>query len=923
MVDFIKRDKNDIFNKPILGFLFKNPKFLMGLRIAVAALFFYAVYFGFVNPDKSNIFTGAVFWGVFWALFMVVTLPTFGRIFCGICPHGFLGKYITKFGLKKTMPKWMQSRYIGITLLIIGWWGIYYTFPGFWRTPIGTASMFGGMTVIAFVLYYIYKNMSYCKSICPIGTLCRSYDKLAFTKLETYTDECKDCRTFECASACTYNQKPFTFAKKNSMDDCTLCMDCAQSCEAVKFKFTKPADKLEGKFKTLPAEVWTYILIIASIPVSMAFAHGLERSKIADEMIWNKTAMFFGVPELAGMFGFLYAVLFTVISAVFGLWLASKVLKKDFKTTFSTLGYAYAPIFILGSLGHALESFFTRGYEKIVEGFAQGFGFVIDVNDLASRGDAWLYYFGILKWIGIVWALVILYKRLKLFDSTKKRKVLAYFFASFLIIFFIALNVYRGYVFETYGAKARGGHSHGAMHGGAMFQTVPFKDATLLQTGKDKASCPTCGMKLPMFYKTNHAAKHQHKDMQFCSIHCMVDELHNNKKELTNLKVVDTKSLKFIDAKKAFYVVGSKKKATMSMVSKYAFKTKGEAIGFSKRYGGEVMNFDDTYKEALKDFRRGKPQAHSRKTKILNEDDLLYFSMKNPAMKKKKMGAMGGHMHGGGKPKWGAIPTKKVYIAYGKDIQNKQCISKLPFDISAYDTAKEKIKTKLVSKMGCDSFSFEAPKNGYYTLLATNKYIKENTLYHKVAKIEYLHGKHGTDDKYTQNLSDAVINKDHKIDLIRVRDDREESFYYKHNTGDTLRFKALLNGKTIANADVTMYIGTGWEKTVKTNKDGVASFKIIKDYFPKWSEFNRRHKGEFLIVLHLTENKQGELNGKTFKNTKYTVTYPANFYPSDSEYKSYGYGLILLIITLLISGFVIYRFRKNRTKPFKQIKHEE
>ncbi|MEA3353929.1 MAG: nitrous oxide reductase accessory protein NosL [Campylobacterota bacterium] len=441
----------------------------------------------------------------------------------------------------------------------------------------------------------------------------------------------------------------------------------------------------------------------------------------------------------------------------------------------------------------------------------------------------------------------------------------------------------------------------------------------------DKASCPTCGMKLPMFYKTNHAAKHKHKDMQFCSIHCLVDELHNNKKELSDIKVVDTKSLKFIDAKKAFYVVGSKKKATMSMISKYAFSSKDEAIGFSLAFDGEVMSYEDAYKEALKDFKKGKPQTHSRKTKSLSEYDLLYFSLNNPAMKKKKMGGMG-HMHGGHsvkKPKWGAVATQKAYIAFGKDIQKKQCISKLPFDITAYDTAQEQLKSKLSSKKECDSFSFEVPKNGYYTLLATNKTIKNNTLFHRVAKLEYLRGKHGTDDKYTENSSDAVVNKDHKIDLIRLRDEREESFYYRHYTGDSLKFKALFNGKPLSNADVTIYINTGWAKTVKTDKNGIAAFKIIKDYFPKWSEFNRRHKGEFLIALNYRDNIKGELNSKKFDNTKYTLTYPASFYPSDSEYKSYGYGLILLTLTLLISGIIIYRYRKNRTKPFGELKHEE
>ena len=135
------------------------------------------------------------------------------------------------------------------------------------------------------------------------------------------------------------------------------------------------------------------------------------------------------------------------------------MLDKDFKSTFTTLGYAYAPLFILGSLGHALESFFVRGYEKIVEGFAQGFGFIVDVDDLVKRGDEWLHIFSVFKWIAVIWTLYLLYKRLKMIESSKIKKALAYFFASFLVIFFIGVNVYRVYIFKTYGAKKHHNHS--------------------------------------------------------------------------------------------------------------------------------------------------------------------------------------------------------------------------------------------------------------------------------------------------------------------------------------------------------------------------------------------------------------------------------------------------------------------------------
>ena len=136
----------------------------------------------------------------------------------------------------------------------------------------------------------------------------------------------------------------------------------------------------------------------------------------------------------------------------------------------------------------------------------------------------------------------------------------------------------------------------------ARFQTVPAGQATLVQTGKDKESCVICGMNLPTFYKTSHAAETKTgTKRQYCSLHCVVEDNEINKTDLVNVKVVDTNSLKFISVYKAFYVVGSSKPGTMTRTSKYAFAKKSEAETFAKEFGGKVMNFNDTYTASMKD----------------------------------------------------------------------------------------------------------------------------------------------------------------------------------------------------------------------------------------------------------------------------------------------------------------------------------
>jgi len=132
------------------------------------------------------------------------------------------------------------------------------------------------------------------------------------------------------------------------------------------------------------------------------------------------------------------------------------------------------------------------------------------------------------------------------------------------------------------------------------FQSVDVSKAQIVQDGKAKMSCTVCGMNLPKFYKTNHASDVDGKKHQFCSIHCLAKTMNEGKK-VEKMQVVNNEDLKFIDAKKAWYVVGSSKAGTMSKVSKYAFAHVVKAKAFAKEFGGKVMNFNATLALAKKE----------------------------------------------------------------------------------------------------------------------------------------------------------------------------------------------------------------------------------------------------------------------------------------------------------------------------------
>jgi nitrous oxide reductase accessory protein NosL len=159
-----------------------------------------------------------------------------------------------------------------------------------------------------------------------------------------------------------------------------------------------------------------------------------------------------------------------------------------------------------------------------------------------------------------------------------------------------------------------------------MFQAVPKGKAILLQDGKAKAFCPECGMTLPMFFKTNHVATVNGKIKQYCSMHCLVNDVKSGAK-LTDIKVVDVTTLKFISVEKATYVVGSAKKGTMSMVSKYAFANKADAETFAKANGGKVVDYATAYKTAESDFANDGKMIAKKQAMMAKKGEMMYAKL--------------------------------------------------------------------------------------------------------------------------------------------------------------------------------------------------------------------------------------------------------------------------------------------------------
>jgi nitrous oxide reductase accessory protein NosL len=161
-----------------------------------------------------------------------------------------------------------------------------------------------------------------------------------------------------------------------------------------------------------------------------------------------------------------------------------------------------------------------------------------------------------------------------------------------------------------------------------MFQTVQANEATLVKTDSSKNFCNVCGMHLTKFYKTNHVTEFKNGNKeQYCSIHCQANIHEHYADKIKNIQVVDTNSLKLIDAKTAFYVVGSSKKGTMSAVSKYAFASNEGAIAFQKEFGGEVHTFDETLKIAKESLNNDSKMVDTKRVPMAKKGKKIFETL--------------------------------------------------------------------------------------------------------------------------------------------------------------------------------------------------------------------------------------------------------------------------------------------------------
>ena len=138
-----------------------------------------------------------------------------------------------------------------------------------------------------------------------------------------------------------------------------------------------------------------------------------------------------------------------------------------------------------------------------------------------------------------------------------------------------------------------------------------------------KGACHNCGMKRPMWARTWHTYTRDGQPLEVCSLHCLAEAALNSGTTPQKIQVaLYLEPEQTVPAEKAFYVIGSKARGTMTMNSKLAFATQQDAESFASKCGGTVGSFDDAYKVAMTTI--------AKENKIINKNRMAKGKIVEP-----------------------------------------------------------------------------------------------------------------------------------------------------------------------------------------------------------------------------------------------------------------------------------------------------
>lgn len=244
------------------------------------------------------------------------------------------------------------------------------------------------------------------------------------------------------------------------------------------------------------------------------------------------------------------------------------------------------------------------------------------------------------------------------------------------------------------------------------------------------------------------------------------------------------------------------------------------------------------------------------------------------------------------------------------------------YELHLFSPTGEKKEIDYVKGSPC-YLKFEMNEEGYYNAYLNIRSTKGDTLFVKIAKAELL--SHSCRNGHHKKLEARPVNTYPKVsefEMYRKRHPYEDFHYFTFSGGDET-FKTIYLGKPVSGAKVRINTEKGWSKTMLSNEDGEVNTEFIQDYFSEWKELEHRKIFYYMIEAEYIIKNSVNYKGKDYSYIHYTLTMSDGYRPSKTMYSSMVWGLIVFVITLVVSIGGIFIYKERRKKPYKEITFKE
>ncbi|HEX8987823.1 MAG TPA: hypothetical protein VF816_07670, partial [Rhodocyclaceae bacterium] len=272
-------------------------------------------------------------------------------------------------------------------------------------------------------------------------------------------------------------------------------------------------------------------------------------------------------------------------------------------------------------------------------------------------------------------------------------------------------------------------------------------------------------------------------------------------------------------------------------------------------------------------------------------------------------------------------PVKRLWLRAGSDPQKSGF---------ARDDADAVVETLLVTPQGKPegevmspaedgkkNLSFEMPVQGYYRLYVTTRKLSGDTLSVSVAKSEVTNFSHGGDEEEkSKALAATRVLESAPIEIVREKNP-DEKLFFQLKSGEEQAFVVLQKGVPVQGARVRFVSHQGWTKEAVADEQGRVVFQVVRDYFPDWTDFQKRFKATYLVIAETSGAESGRFKDQPYANVRYQATLSGAYYPSPDDYRSYAWGLGIGFAFLLFCGSAVYLYRRRRVKPFQEVRFDE